>query len=219
MRRGGKAFAVALVLMAGGSARAQEENEEDAEAEADADDDADADAGAKAGEAEGQDARPADQAATTYQGVAPGHGAPVGRRPRHGRTPLVTWLGFQPLPGGAARIFVQIDREVPTAQQIQAGALVISLEGARAAHSNMRRFLDTRFFPTSVERVALEPARRRPGTRRRAPQGLELIVRFKGPAAPRRELAAAMAPAKDGFTYLIVDIPRPTGGAPAARRP
>jgi hypothetical protein len=191
---------LALVLMASGSAWAQEENEDAGEAKA-----------------EDEAVQPAGETVTTYQGVAPGQGAPDGRKRRHGRTPLVTWLGFQPLPGGAARVFVQLDREVPHPQQIEGGALVIALEGARVAHSNTRRFLDTRFFATAVERVAIEEARRRPGTRRRAPHGLELIVRFKSPAVPRREVAAAMTPAKDGFTYLIVDIPRADGGAPAAR--
>jgi hypothetical protein len=202
MRRGGKALVLALVLAAGGVAGAQEE-EEDARSE-------DSEPSA--------DARPAPPDRShegTYQGVAPGDGAPVARRPRPGRNPRVTWLGFQPQPDRGARVFVQLDREVAHPQQVVDGALIISLAGARVSHSNSRRALDTRFFDTAIDRVAIEPARRRPGSRRAA-RGLELVIRFKKPAEAR-ELEASMRPGKDGFTYLMVDVPRPAGTALEAK--
>ena len=178
MRRGGKALGLALVLATGGVARAQEE-------------------GAPSG----------DGAVGKYQGVAPGEGAPDGRKPpRHGRTPTVTWLGFQPQPGGGARVFVQLDREVAHPQEVVDGALVVSLVGARVAHSNSRRFLDTRFFDTAVERVAIEPVRRKARGARPSGGGLELIIRFKDPATAR-ELTSSMSAGKDGFTYLTVNVP------------
>jgi colicin import membrane protein len=218
MRRGGKALVFALVLATGGVAGAQEDRDEEAdepeEAEPEPEEEAEP---AEADQAPAAEAEPGP--ATTYQGVAPGEGAPAGRKPRHGRNPTVTWLGFQPQPGGGARVFVQLDREVPHAQQVVGGELIISLERARVAHKNTRRHLDTRFFDTAVDRVAIEPARRRPGRSRRAARGLELVIRFKDPAGAR-SLAAAMSAAKDGFTYLIVDVP--AGGraaaAPARRR-
>lgn len=186
---------LALVLAASGVAGAEEEDE-DARSE---------------GSEPSEDGPPPDANRDgTYQGVAPGDGAPVGRKPRPGRTPKVTWLGFQPKPDGGARVFVQLDREVAHPQQVVDGALVISLAGARVAHSNSRRALDTRFFDTAIDRVAIEPARRRPGSRRAA-RGLELVIRFKKPAEAR-ELEASMSAGKDGFTYLMVDVPRAAAG-------
>ncbi|HKE13921.1 MAG TPA: hypothetical protein VKB80_03575 [Kofleriaceae bacterium] len=198
MRRGGKALVLALALGLGssGAARAQEEDREDREEEASA---------------------PPAGAPGTYQGVAPGQGAKEGHRPHRGRTPTVTWLGFQPQPGGAARVFVQLDRELVHAQTIEDGAVVIALTGARVAHSNSRRFLDTRFFDTPVERISIEtghhrsPARSSGGRHKaKAPQrggrGLELVIRFKHPAEARR-LTASLSAAKDGYTYLMVDVP------------
>ena len=187
---------LALVLAASGAAGAEEEDED-----------------ARSEDSEpSEDGPPPPDARRdgTYQGVAPGDGAPVGRKPRPGRTPKVTWLGFQPQPDGGARVFVQLDREVAHPQQVVDGALVISLAGARVAHSNSRRALDTRFFDTAIDRVAIEPARRRPGSRRAA-RGLELVIGFKKPAVAR-ELDASMKASKDGFTYLMVEVPRASGG-------
>lgn len=198
MRRGGKALVLALVLATSGAAGAEEEEQDE--------------------DAPSEDSEPPEDAAPpersregAYQGVAPGDGAPVGRKPRPGRTPKVTWLGFQPNAEGGARVFVQLDREVAHPQQVVDGVLVISLAGARVAHSNSRRALDTRFFDTAVERVAIEPAKRRPGSKR-AGRGLELVIRFKKPAEAR-ELEASMRAGKDGFTYLMVDVPRSAGTA------
>jgi hypothetical protein len=116
---------------------------------------------------------------------------------------MVTWLGFQPQAGGAARVFVQLDRAVPHEQEVRGGELVIALGGARAASSNTVRFLDTRFFETPVERVAIERGRRAGGRGRAG--GLELVIRFKDPAEARAA-AVDMAAARDGFTYLTVDV-------------
>jgi hypothetical protein len=198
MRRGGKALVLALALGLGtsGAARAQKQDR-DEEASA---------------PPEGAPGPPG-----TYQGVAPGQGAHEGHRPHRGRTPTVTWLGFQPQPGGAARVFVQLDRELIHGQTIEDGAVVIALTGARVAHSNSRRFLDTRFFDTPVERISIESAHHRsPGrssggrhkakASHRGGRGLELVIRFKHPAEAR-SLTASLSAAKDGYTYLMVDVP------------
>lgn len=163
------------------------------------------------------DARPAVRQAArpTYQGVTPdriaaGAGAPT-RPPRRGRTPMVTWLGFQPQASGEARVFVQLDRAVPHEQEVRGGELVIALGGARAASTNTVRFLDTRFFDTPVERVAIDRARRAGGKGRASE--LELVIRFKDPA-DARAAAVDMAAARDGFTYLTVDVARGRGAKP-----
>lgn len=175
---------------------------------------------ALAAPAAGQDPKPAGQVGLgpgsasqvgAYSGVEPGAGAPPGRRARRGKHPLVTWIGFQPQEGGSARVFVQLDRDVVHHESVRGGALVIALEGARYANSNARRFLDTRFFPTAVERITTSPIRRRKGARR---GGVEIAIRFKN-AADARELAPTMSAGKDGMTYLMVEV-GPPAAAPAS---
>jgi hypothetical protein len=143
-----------------------------------------------------------------YSGVEPGSGAPGGR-PRRGKYPLVTWIGFQPQEGGSSRVFIQLDRGVSHRQEVKNGALVIALDGARYANTNARRHLDTRFFETAVERITTQPLRR--GRRSRG-SGVEIAIRFKNPA-DARDAAPTVSTGKDGMTYLMVEIGQP-GAAP-----
>jgi hypothetical protein len=145
-----------------------------------------------------------------YSGVEPGQPAPPGHRPRRGKYPLVTWVGFQPQEGGSSRVFIQLDRDVSHHQSLRGGALVIALDGARYANANARRFLDTRFFETSVERITTQPVRRRKGSRG---SGVEITIRFKNPAdAQSAEPQKSIG--KDGMVYLMVEL-GPPGAAPA----
>lgn len=146
-----------------------------------------------------------------YSGVEPGQDAPPGHRPRRGKYPLVTWIGFQPQEGGSSRVFIQLDRDVTHHASVKNGALIITLEKARYANTNARRFLDTRFFETAVERITTQPARRRRGSRA---SGIEIAIRFKNPAEAR-ELAPSKSIGKDGMVYLMVEV-GPGGAAPEA---
>ena len=146
-----------------------------------------------------------------YSGVEPGQDAPPGHRPRRGKYPLVTWVGFQPQDGGSSRVFIQLDRDVQYSESLKNGALVISLDGARYANTNARRHLDTRFFETAIERVTTQPIRRRKGSRG---AGVEIAIRFKNPgdasqAAPNKSIG------KDGMVYLVVELGPP--GAPTKK--
>lgn len=151
-----------------------------------------------------------------YSGVEPGQDAPPGHRPRRGKYPLVTWIGFQPLEGGSSRVFIQLDRDVSHHESVRGGALVIALDNCRYANTNARRHLDTRFFETPVERVTTRPIRRRKGSRG---SGVEVAIRFKNPAEAR-ELAPTKSIGKDGMVYLMVELgPGSAAPAKAARPP
>ena len=170
--------------------------------------------------AAGQDKKPAGQVnlgggsnqVGAYSGVEPGQPAPPGHRPRRGKYPLVTWVGFQPQDGGSSRVFIQLDRDVSHHESVRGGALVISIDNARYANSNARRFLDTRFFESAVERITTSPIRRRKGSRG---SGIEVAVRFKNPA-DARSVEPTKSIGKDGMIYLMVEL-GPGGPAPSAK--
>ena len=151
-----------------------------------------------------------------YSGVEPGQDAPPGHRPRRGKFPQVTWIGFQPQDGGSSRVFIQLDRDVQHHESIKNGALVITIDNARYANTNARRFLDTRFFETAVERITTQPIRNK---KRGRGAGIEVAIRFKN-AGDAREIEPAKNIGKDGMVYLIVEV-GPAGAAaekPAAAK-
>ena len=175
-----------------------------------------------AGPAAGQDKKPAGQVnlggdgkgqVGDYQGVAPGQDAPPGHRPRRGKFPLLTWVGFQLQEGGGSRVFIQLDRDVTHHESLKNGVLVVTLEKARYANSNARRFLDTRFFETPVERITTQPIRRgRKGSRA---GGIEIAIRFKNPA-DARDLAPQKSIGKDGMVYIVFELGPAGAGSKAA---
>jgi len=168
--------------------------------------------------AAGQNKKPAGQVSLgggsnqvgEYSGVEPGQPAPPGHRPRRGKYPLVTWVGFQPQEGGSSRVFIQLDRDVTHHESVRGGALVIALDNARYANTNARRFLDTRFFESAVERITTAPTRRRKGSRG---AGIEISIRFKNPA-DAHEIEPSKSIGKDGMVYLMVEL-GPGGAAPS----
>jgi len=171
--------------------------------------------------ASGQDKKPAGQVnlgsggpnqAGDYSGVEPGQDAPPGHRPRRGKYPLVTWVGFQPQDGGGSRVFIQLDRDVTHHQSLKNGALVVTLEKARYANTNARRFLDTRFFETSIERITTQPIRR--GRKGARAGGIEIAIRFKNPAEAS-DLAPTKSIGKDGMVYIVFEL-GPSGTASKA---
>jgi hypothetical protein len=146
-----------------------------------------------------------------YSGVEPGQEAPPGHRPRRGKYPQVTWVGFQPQEGGSSRVFIQLDRDVQHHESVKDGALVITLDNARYANSNARRFLDTRFFESAVERITTHPIRKKKGRG----AGIEIAVRFKN-AGDAHEVEPAKNIGKDGMVYLVLDL-GPGNAAPAKK--
>jgi len=142
-----------------------------------------------------------------YQGVTPGQSggakkknempAPPKRRP--GR-PTVTWIGFQALDGGSARVFVQSSHTFSFEQHVQGGELVVTLPELRLGHYNFQRFLDTSFFETPVKTIQARPSKR----------GVELHVKFKGNGP--RQADARQENAQDGYHYLFLDFGAGGGG-------
>lgn len=149
-----------------------------------------------------------------YGGVQPGKPIPKvyrKKRPvknRGRRKNRVTWVGFQPNKNGSSRVFVQLTSDVPYTQQVEGDTLVVSLESARFGSRNAMRFLDTRFFDTSIARVV---ARRARGKKRR--RGIEIRIKFKNPADATQGVASMADSDSDGYTYLFLDFSAPSGAA------
>jgi hypothetical protein len=141
-----------------------------------------------------------------YRGLNPGEAA--SRKPR--RPDRLTWVGFQPKDDGTSTLFLQLSSEVPFAQEVTNGKLVVKLEGARYGNPNTRRRLDTRFFEGALQQVTSKAVSRR-RARRDQPErtaGIELTISFKNPA-DAGEARAEMRQEEDGFHYLYLNFGAP----------
>ncbi len=101
-----------------------------------------------------------------YGGVTPGSPNPppaVGRltrrRGRAARAAIVTWPGFQMLPGGGSRFFVQTSASVAASLSTSDGRVEIVFPNTAIHLGNSRRYLETTFFETPVVRAHLERRR------------------------------------------------------------
>lgn len=140
-----------------------------------------------------------------YAGVVPGENRanPSATSDAIGR-PVVTWVGFQRLDTGSARVFVQLGAPVPFDQRIDGDALVIWLAGATLSTRNDARPLDTRFFGTRVARISAKAVRPRGRGTQLQPGGVELRVRFKAGAPALAEANCESGP--DGLSYLMLEL-------------
>jgi len=150
-------------------------------------------------------------AQTPYQGVVPGSGQPPPRSRvalRGGERVTVTWPGFQMLPDGRSRFFVQTTGPVTHEPFPEQGRYVLLLRNARMHLRNTRRPLVTRFFDTPVRSAKL--------LRRGKDLAFVLELRPGVTARPnvRQEGGAP------GTTYRYLYIEFPDGDwLPAADRP
>lgn len=140
-----------------------------------------------------------------YGGVVPGRPAqaPQGKIPAR---PTLTWIGFQPLDGGAARVFVQLSARVAYEQRVVGDELVVTVSEVAPGAKNHLRPLETQYFDTALASIRAERLRRK-GRRGRA-GGVEIHVKFKGKP---READARIEKAPDGYHYLYLDFPPPQG--------
>lgn len=100
-----------------------------------------------------------------YPGVIPGTDhEPAIKAPPGAKPTRITWPGFQVLPGGGARVFVQATGVLPTEFSSNGNTIRIPLGKARLAHSNNGRPLDTHFFNTAVARVYVKISRKQQAT-------------------------------------------------------
>ncbi|MEO7110937.1 MAG: hypothetical protein ABI183_10915 [Polyangiaceae bacterium] len=125
----------------------------------------------------------------------------TGAAPRaHSRThahhvsgPVATLPGFELLPEGGSRLFVQLTATVQVAEKTVAGGLTYVLKGARILKRNNENALITVHFNTPVSRARLLPAG----------GDLHFVVDLRQNVKPTWKLV----PAKDGATVLQIDFP------------
>lgn len=92
--------------------------------------------------------------AQSYTGVTPGSDVlPEGIAAAPGEGALVTWPGFQMLPTGGSRVFVQLSSEVTPELKREGEGWQLFLPGVSLPAGNARRPLDTHFFNTPVKAV------------------------------------------------------------------
>ncbi|MFI5309225.1 MAG: AMIN domain-containing protein, partial [Polyangiales bacterium] len=146
----------------------------------------------------------------SYAGVKPGGDAPPGNTvAKPGDKPAeITWPGFQMMPDGSSRVFLQTTVPLDTQASMLPNKVVIDLGNVRIVGTN-RFALYTKFFNTPVTRVEIKQAHKR--------TTLELALR--APAQPRISTERA----KSGYFFVYVDFPPgdylPKGTAPEARLP
>jgi hypothetical protein len=89
-----------------------------------------------------------------YSGVAPGsNSVPDGIAAAPGAGALVTWPGFQMLPNGGSRVFIQTSVEVKPDLRREGNTLHLTLNSFALPKGNARLPLDTSFFNTPVKSV------------------------------------------------------------------
>jgi hypothetical protein len=140
-----------------------------------------------------------------YGGVTPGKpheekpGKPAKKKAAP-KVPTITWVGFQKLDGGSARVFLQLSQEAQYQQHMAGDTLVVFIEGARIHLRNNARFLDTSFFDTKVARVEAKAV----GRAKSHKAGVEVTIHFKKGGAAQAD--AKLEPSQDGSTYLFLDF-------------
>jgi hypothetical protein len=134
--------------------------------------------------------------ADSYQGVAPGKAnePPRAGAVRKADTALLTWPGFQMLPNGGSRVFLQVSKDPRFEVREETGRFVVLLESTRVHLRNNRRPLETRYFNTPVRRVRVE----------RRDKKVAVVLELRGQAVPR----VRTEPGPDGtFHFLYVEFP------------
>ena len=139
-----------------------------------------------------------------YQGVTPGTkkrgDMPAPPKKRPGK-PTITWIGFQELEGGSARVFIQASHTFTYSQRVAGDDLVVSMPDLKLGNYNFQRFMDTSFFDAPTKIIKARPLKKR---------GVELHIKFKGKAA--RQADARLEQAQDGYHYLYLDFGGGGGG-------
>lgn len=109
--------------------------------------------------------------------------------------PKITWPGFQMLPDGSSRVFIQstapIDAKVLPAAD---GKFELALPGARVTEQTNRLPLDTRYFNTPVTRVSLSVAR----------SGATLELDLRASVTPH----VASRRSSSGYYFTFIELPK-----------
>jgi len=111
----------------------------------------------------------------------------------HASGPVATLPGFELLPEGGSRLFVQMTANVQVAEKPVAGGITYVLKGAHILKRNNENALVTVHFNTPVTRARLLPVG----------GDLHFVVELRQNVKPTWKLV----PAKDGATVLQIDFP------------
>lgn len=155
-----------------------------------------------------------------YGGVVPDRLAPpptshdaAATKPRaRPAKPTVTWLGFQPLPGGASRVFVQLSTQATYSQSVVPvvpsgtdDVLVVLIPDVRLGATNQTRPLNTTYFATPLARVVARRVSAKGRGKKRTPGGVALTLSFKDKSQVRAA-DAHLETAPGGYVYLYLDF-------------
>jgi hypothetical protein len=110
----------------------------------------------------------------------------------HASGPIATLPGFEMLPEGGSRLFVQLTANVQVAEKPVAGGITYILQGAHILKRNNENALVTVHFNTPVSRARLLPAG----------GDLHFVVELRQNVKPTWKLI----PAKDGGAVLEIDF-------------
>jgi len=140
-----------------------------------------------------QDAQPAAQPSPVgYQGVVPGSGQPPAVVDKPGSDTSITWPGFQMLPNGGSRFFVQATGSLSTSVDVGQNQIVVDLGPAKLATDTNGLMLETKFFNTPVKRAFV---RKKGGS-------AQLVLVLRAPAQP----LVRTQQAGTGFFFVYVDF-------------
>jgi hypothetical protein len=129
-----------------------------------------------------------------YSGVAPGsNSVPDGIAAAPGAGALVTWPGFQMLPNGGSRVFIQTSVEVKPDLRREGNTLYVTLSSFALPKGNARLPLDTSFFNTPVRSVRAKA--------KKDAVVVEVELRANVSPSMRNERAAT------GYYFVYLDFP------------
>jgi hypothetical protein len=148
--------------------------------------------------------------AQTYNGVAPGSNVvPDNIAAQPGTAALVTWPGFQMLPDGGSRVFIQTSVEVKAELKHEGTHLTLILPGVSLPPGNARLPLDTSFFNTPVKSVRAKTHK---------PDGVLVQLEMRTKLMPTLHTERAST----GYFFVYLDFPAGNwtsqGLGPTARR-
>ncbi|HEX7664475.1 MAG TPA: hypothetical protein VF407_08195 [Polyangiaceae bacterium] len=126
----------------------------------------------------------------------------------HAGAAIATLPGFEMLPEGGSRLFVELTKTITVDERAVAGGVTYVLKGAHIAKRNNENALVTVHFNTPVTRARLLPSG----------GDLHFVVELRQNVKPTWKLV----PAKDGASVLQIDFPSGTylpNDAPAVSAP
>jgi hypothetical protein len=129
----------------------------------------------------------------SYAGVKPGGDQAPAVEAKPGSSPAITWPGFQMLPDGGSRVFVQVTTQVDVSAALVKDKVIVDFGNVAVPGQTNRFPLITKYFNTPVTSAEVKRANKR--------TTLELSMR--APVEPR----LSHDQAKSGFHFVYIDFP------------